>query len=50
MEQKELDLDINIADRVIINADPKLTQKVLSSDKKEPSSASPKISKSLQDK
>lgn len=30
MEQKELDLDINIADRVIINADPKLTQKVLS--------------------
>lgn len=30
MEQKELDLDINIADRVIVNADPKLTQKVLS--------------------
>lgn len=30
MEQKELDLDINIDDRVIINADPKLTQKVLS--------------------
>lgn len=29
MEQKELALDINIADRVIVNADPKLTEKVL---------------------